>query len=73
MGSEKRHKSEVDINSDDKTLEYLHHDMFDYLESEEWSAAHSLAQPSFLKQVDSRIVRRSKLAKFQQDLQERVF
>lgn len=55
MDSEKRLKSEdkrKDI--DDQSFEHLHRSLFDHPNDEEWSATRSLAQPSFLKQIDSR-------------------
>ncbi len=43
-----------DVN--EKSLERLHRSLFDHPSEEEWSATRSLAQPSFLKQVNSRAV-----------------
>ncbi len=41
-------------NVNEQSLEQLHRSPFDHPSDEEWSATRSLAQPSFLKQVDSR-------------------
>ena len=38
---------------DNQRLERLHHKLFQHPDSEKWNAAGSLAQPSFLKQIDS--------------------
>ena len=38
---------------DDRLLEHLHRNLFDHPNDEEWNATRSLAQPSFLKQIDS--------------------
>ena len=37
-----------------RELERLHRSLFSHPDSEKWDATGSLAQPSFLKQVDSR-------------------
>ena len=39
---------------DDRSLESLHRALFDCPDDNDWKATHSLAQPSFLKQIDSR-------------------
>ena len=38
----------------DKSLEKLHREFFTHPSDEEWNATRSLAQPSFLRQVNSR-------------------
>ena len=64
MDVEKQRKSEDktrDIN--DQSLERLHRDLFDHPNEKEWKATRSLAQPSFLKQIDSHGGGHSKLEK----------
>ena len=43
-----------DESPDDRSLESLHRALFDCPDDNDWEATRSLAQPSFLKQIDSR-------------------
>ena len=55
MNVEKQPKSEDKTkDTDDQSLEHLHHNLFDHPSDEQWSATRSLVQPSFLKQIKSR-------------------
>ena len=40
-------------NEDDQTLEKLHRTLFDHPDTKTWNETRSLAQPSFLKQIES--------------------
>ncbi len=54
MDAEKQRKPEdKTIDTDDQSLENLHRNLFNHPNNEEWNATRSLAQPSFLKQVES--------------------
>ena len=52
MNNGKDSKSEVG-SAEDGDLESLHHSFFERPDDRSWSATRSLAQPSFLKQIDS--------------------
>ena len=53
MSDKKDHKTN-DESPDDRSLESLHRALFDCPDDSDWEATRSLAQPSFLKQIDSR-------------------
>lgn len=40
-------------DADNKELESIHHLLFDHPDTETWNTTRSLAQPSFLEQIDS--------------------
>ena len=46
-----RKTNEESLN--DRSLESLHRTLFNCLDDKNWEATRSLAQPSFLKQIDS--------------------
>ncbi len=52
--SDKKDIRTNDESPDDRSLESLHRALFDCPDDNDWKATHSLAQPSFLKQIDSR-------------------
>ena len=52
MNTKKKRKPDIK-DTDDQNLERIHRTLFDHPDPEEWNATLSLAQPSFLKQIDS--------------------
>ena len=55
MNAGKQCKAENKIkDAGDREFEHPHHSLFSHPDSKKWDATSSLAQPSFLKQVDSR-------------------
>ena len=52
MNNGKDSKGEVG-SAEDRDLESLHRSFFEHPDDRSWSATRSLAQPSFLKQIDS--------------------
>ena len=59
IGEEKHMSDKKDLRTNDespndRSLESLHRSLFDCPDDNDWKATRSLAQPSFLKQIDSR-------------------
>lgn len=50
--TEKQNKEKIQ-HAGDRELERIHRALFDHPDMEAWNATRSLAQPSFLDQIDS--------------------
>lgn len=52
--NDRKHRKTNEESLNDQSLESLHRTLFNYPDDKNWKATRSLAQPSFLKQIDSR-------------------
>lgn len=46
-------RADRDMGKERRNLEEIHRSLFDHPDTETWKATKSLAQPSFLKQIES--------------------